>query len=165
MDFNIQTCYHNLMKMIVSILIPQVIGGLGAFFTAPAIPSWYATLKKPFFQPPNWLFGPVWTILYLLMGVSFYLIWTKTEDQASFNQARNVFILQLALNFLWSALFFGLKSPGLALLEIIYLWLVILVNLVVFFRLSRPAGLLFVPYLAWVSFASILNLSVFLLNR
>jgi len=132
---------------------------VGSIFTTPAIPGWYATLQKPSFSPPNFLFAPVWTTLYILMGISLALILNKKNKTAII-----FFVVQLVLNSLWSILFFGLKSPKLAFVEIIFLWLAILITILKFFKISKLAGWLFVPYLLWVSFASVLNLTIVKLN-
>jgi tryptophan-rich sensory protein len=147
----------NLWLLIASITICQGAGILGSVFTVPAISGWYVTLNKPSFNPPSWLFGPVWTLLYFLMGISLYLIWIRKGDL-------KWFWVQLFLNSLWSIIFFGLRSPGLALLEIIILWLAILVTIKTYLKTYRPAAYLLYPYLAWVSFASFLNFSIWLLN-
>lgn len=152
------------MKLIVSILIPLTVGFAGSFFTSSSINSWYSTINKPSFNPPNWLFAPVWTLLFILIGISFYLVWNK-----DFGDIRSWVLLiygaNLALNLLWSLLFFGLRNPYLALIEIVILWFVILGNIIVFYRISRTAGLLLIPYLLWVTFASFLNYNIYILNR
>ena len=137
--------------------------GLGSLVTTPRISGWYAELEKPFFNPPSWLFGPVWTILFLAMAVAGWLVWRRAGFSGT-GVALTLFGVQLFLNVLWSTLFFGLKSPGVALVEIILLWAAILATLVAFRRVSRVAGLLFVPYLAWVTFAAVLNLEIWRLN-
>jgi len=152
-----KTAKGNFWLLISSIAICQGAGILGSLVMVPAISGWYQTLVKPSFNPPNWLFGPVWTLLYFLMGISLYLIWTRKGEL-------KWFWAQLILNSLWSFLFFGLKSPGLALIEIVFLWLTILVTIKSFLKVYRPAAYLLYPYLAWVSFASILNFSVWILN-
>jgi tryptophan-rich sensory protein len=133
-------------------------------FTTPAITTWYATLVKPNFVPPNWVFGAVWTLLYLLMGIALYLVWEKGFEKKEVREAIAVFGIQLFLNLLWSVLFFGLQSPLYGLIEIVILWVVILANIILFYRISRPAGLLLVPYLFWTSFAAVLNYSIWILN-
>jgi tryptophan-rich sensory protein len=150
-------------KLIISIVTCQLAGIIGALFTTPAIPTWYATLVKPSFNPPSWLFGPAWTILYILMGISLYLIWTK-KTQINKKSALIIFSLQLILNSLWSILFFGLKNPLLAFFEIIAMWLVILATIVKFYPISKKASYLLIPYILWVSFASVLNLFIVRLN-
>lgn len=144
-------------KLILSIGVCLGAGGLGSLFTFSAIPTWYATLNKPFFSPPNWLFGPVWTILYILMGVSLYLVWTKEK-------VPSVFWVQLILNALWSIIFFGLKNPTFGLIDIIALWIAIFLTIKAFYKINKLAGNLLLPYLAWVTFATILNLSIVILN-
>lgn len=154
----------NITKLIVSILICQLAGFIGSIFTAPSIPTWYASLKKPGFSPPNWVFAPVWIILFLLMGISLYIIWNRGLEHEKVKSAIIIFSVQLILNILWSFLFFGLKSPFLAFLEIILLWLVILINIIRFYNISKTAGLLLLPYILWVSFAAVLNFFIWWLN-
>ncbi|MBC8489997.1 MAG: tryptophan-rich sensory protein [Ignavibacteria bacterium] len=153
----------NTFKLIISILIPLIIGFLGSFFTASSVDSWYATINKPSFNPPGWIFAPVWTTLYILIGLSFYLVWMK-----NFGEERKkviiVYSMQLLFNLLWSVLFFGLKSPLLGLIDIIILLSFIIANTIIFYKISKTAGYLLIPYLLWVSFASILNFSIFQLN-
>ena len=146
----------------MSILLTQGAGGIGAIATTPKIGSWYSTLIKPEFSPPNWLFGPVWTLLFLMMGVAFYLVWIEGKRA---RKALVVFGIQLVLNILWSFLFFGAESPGAAAAEIIVLWWAIAITILTFQKISKTAAWLLVPYLLWVSFASILNMAIFQLNR
>lgn len=153
----------NVLKLIVSIVLPLSIGAIAGIFTSEAIPGWYATLNRPSFNPPNWLFGPVWTTLYLLMGVSLYLIW-KQEKGKERNFAMLVFIVQLVLNFAWSFIFFYFNKISFAFAEIILLWLSILLMIIRFYRIKPIAAYINIPYLLWVSFAAILNLSFYLLN-
>jgi translocator protein len=152
----------NYFKLISSIVICQFAGILGSFFTVSSISTWYVTLNKPFFNPPNWIFGPVWITLYLLMGISLYLIWHNNTNDSK--PAWVVFFIQLGLNALWSLLFFGLKSPLLAFIEITFLWLFIVLTILFFYPHSKTASYLLIPYLLWVSFASVLNFSIFYLN-
>jgi len=152
------------LRLIVSIVICQLAGLIGSFFTTPGIPTWYAALRKPTFTPPNWLFAPVWTTLFVLMGISLFLIWRKPVITPKVRTALIVFALQLALNVLWSILFFGLRSPLAGFIEILILWVVILLTIVNFYRLSSAAGVLLIPYILWVSFAAILNFSLWRLN-
>lgn len=154
----------NLFKLLLSIAICELSGFIGAIFTISAIPTWYTYLNKPFFSPPNWLFGPVWTILYFLMGVSFYLIWTQSPKKKGLSLAIKTFLLQLILNFIWTPVFFGLKSPVLRLVTIISMWFAILATIAKFYPLSKIASYLLIPYLLWVSFATLLNASIALLN-
>lgn len=152
-----------IFKFLISLFLPFLAGGLGSAFTTPAIPIWYATLNKPPWQPPNWLFGPVWTTLYVLMGVSLFLV-IKDRSLASVKSAVLIFVAQLVFNALWSIVFFGAKNIGGALGVIVILWLLIAINVIIFYRLSKMSGLLLVPYLLWVSFASFLNYTIYLLN-
>ena len=152
------------MRLIIAVVGCELVGILGGLFTAPAIKAWYAYLIKPSFSPPNWLFGPVWTALYFLMGVAVYLIWIRSGNKKKIETALNFFIAQLVFNFLWSLLFFGLHSPLLAFIDIIILWQLIAITIIKFYQLSKPAAYLLVPYLAWVSFAAILNAAIVLLN-
>ncbi|HLD58372.1 MAG TPA: TspO/MBR family protein [archaeon] len=154
----------NPLKLIVSILLCEAAGIIGSVFTIPAISGWYAGLQKPFFVPPNWVFAPAWTILFLLMGLSLYLVWEKGFKEKKAKIAIVFFIIQLALNVLWSALFFGLKSPFLAFVGIIFLWVYIAITIFEFRRISKKAALLLLPYIAWVSFAALLNYFVWILN-
>lgn len=129
----------------------------------PNIPTWYAQLDKPWFNPPNWVFGPVWSTLYLLMGIALYLVWTaKTKD--SKKRAYSIFGAQLVLNLLWSVVFFGLHQSWLAVVVIVALWITIALTIREFAKFSRPAAWLLVPYIAWVTFASALNIAVAVLN-
>jgi benzodiazapine receptor len=154
----------NILKLIVSIVVCQIAGLIGYLFTRPAIPTWYASLRKPFFTPPDWIFGPVWIILYILMGIAASLVWQKGLDQKDTRYALLLFGVQLVLNALWSILFFGLKSPLAGLIGIVLLALAILLTIQKFLGVSRPAGILLIPYFLWVSFASGLNLSIWYLN-
>jgi benzodiazapine receptor len=154
----------NWLKLLISISICQTAGIVGSIFTTPAINSWYVFLKKPAFQPPSWLFGPVWIILYTLMGVVFYQIWQLGWGKEIIKKTMLIFIFNLVINSLWSVLFFGLKSPLLALVDIILLWLVILTLIVQFWSLKKEASYLFIPYFTWVSFATLLNFSIWQLN-
>ena len=150
-------------SLISFLLITFVVAFIGSSFTTPNIASWYSTLTKPSFAPPNWLFAPAWTILYILMAVAVFLIWqNRNNPQAKY--ALTFYFIQLALNSFWSVIFFGLHHPQLAFFEIIILWIFILITLLKFYKIQRTAGLLLIPYLLWVSFASILNLFIWLLN-
>lgn len=147
----------------VSIAICEFAGVLGSIFTASSLTSWYATLVKPNFSPPGWIFGPVWVTLYFLMGISLYLIWTKRAKNN-----KKIFIpfgVQLFLNALWSFLFFGLKSPLYGLIDILFLIAAIAVTILFSYRISVLAAGLLIPYLAWVCFAAFLNYNIFLLNQ
>jgi translocator protein len=153
-----------IIKLIAFIVISQLAGVVGSLFTFSAIPTWYAALKKPSFSPPNWIFGPVWITLYTLMGIAAYFVWQARDINKLAKPAIIIFLIHLALNALWSILFFGLKNPSLAFLEIIVLWLFIVVLVVLFYKIDKTAGYLLIPYLAWVSFAAFLNFSIWRLN-
>ena len=152
------------IRFIFAVVICQLAGIIGALFTTPAIQTWYLGLRKPDFAPPNWVFAPVWTALYLLMCISLFIVWNAGIDKSNVRKSMWTFILQLLLNILWSYLFFGLRSPLLGLIEIIALWFMIVLTMVFFFRISKTAALILIPYLLWVSFASYLNYLLFILN-
>ena len=156
---------HHTVRLALSIAAPLVVGGLSGIATARSVTDWYPTLQKPAFNPPPWVFGPVWTALYVLMGIALYGVWRLGWDRAEVRWAIAFFAIQLALNGLWSVLFFGLRAPGLAFLEIIVLWAAIVATTLAFWRAAPWAGALIAPYLAWVSFAAVLNGSIWLLNR
>lgn len=147
-----------------SIIISQLAGIIGSVATSPLIPTWYAQLEKPFFNPPNWLFGPVWITLYTLMGISLYLIWSKGYKKKKIKPMVNLFLIHLVFNSLWSIVFFGFKNLGLAFAIIIYLWIMIACLIKNFWKVNKWASYLLVPYLAWVSFASLLNFAIWQLN-
>jgi translocator protein len=142
-----------------------LIGGIGSISTTPQIPTWYATLNKPFFQPPNYLFGPVWTLLYIMMGISAFMIWDKKISKKVKNSALTAFAVQLFLNAAWSPIFFSLHWLFIAFIVIVALWSAIVLTIKKFYPISKSAAYLLIPYLLWVSFASVLNLSLWLLNR
>ncbi len=150
--------------LLASIIICQMAGIIGSVFTTPAIPTWYASINKPSFNPPNWIFAPVWTTLFLLMGIALFLVWRKGFKRKDIKIAFSVFIFQLVLNVLWSFLFFGLQSPFAAFIEIIFLLLAILITIILFFRIYWVAGVMLIPYILWVSFASVLNFAIWKLN-
>jgi tryptophan-rich sensory protein len=152
------------IKLISSIAICQLAGLIGAIFTSPSIPTWYAALVKPSFNPPSWVFGPVWTTLYTLIGVSLYLIIKDGIDSKEKKTALFVFSIHLILNSLWSIIFFGMKNPLLAFLEILILWGMIVYTMYLFKRINKTSVYLLSPYLLWVSFATILNFSIWRLN-
>jgi tryptophan-rich sensory protein len=159
------------LRLGISIAAPLIAGVIGSIFTSESVSTWYQTIEKPSFSPPNWLFGPVWTTLYVLMGISLFLIWRATST-ATFPTARRnrkiaafiAFGSQLILNVLWSFIFFGLRSPQLAFAEIVILLISIMVTIVIFYKISRLAAVLMMPYAGWVTFASFLNLQIWLLN-
>ncbi|MFH1247071.1 MAG: TspO/MBR family protein [Candidatus Micrarchaeota archaeon] len=151
-------------KLLVSIVVCQLAGAIGSVFTISSIPIWYASLAKPSFSPPNWLFGPVWILLYLLMGIAVYLVWVKGLKTKGVKLAITAFVVQLFLNALWSIVFFGLQSPFYAFINIILLLATIVWTIVELYKLSKPAAYLMIPYLLWVCFATILNYSIWMLN-
>jgi len=156
--------FSEILKLIASVILCQLAGFLGSLFTTPAIPTWYATLKKPFFTPPNWIFGPVWISLFILMGISLFYVWRR-PDHPEFKKALIFFFVQLILNVLWSLAFFGLRLPLLGLVDIILLWIAILLTIQTFLKVSKFAGVLLIPYLLWVSFAALLNFTLWIQNR
>ncbi|MDO8618785.1 MAG: TspO/MBR family protein [Candidatus Daviesbacteria bacterium] len=143
--------------LILSIVICLGAGIVGSFFTASSIPTWYQTLNKPFFSPPNWIFAPVWILLYILMGYSLYLVWAKKK-------VPTIFWVQLILNTSWSIVFFGFRNPVLALINIAALWISIFLTIKAFSKINKLASRLLWPYLVWVSFATFLNLAIVFLN-
>ncbi len=161
----IQTNLMDKIKIVIAVLICEFAGIIGAVFTTPAITTWYATIQKPSFNPPNWIFFPVWTVLFLLMGLSLYIVWTKGLDKKEVRKAAYVFAFQLILNIAWSIIFFGFKNPFLAFIEIILLWISILATIILFYRISKKAGAIMIPYILWVTFAAFLNYSVWILNH
>ncbi|MFH1175436.1 MAG: TspO/MBR family protein [bacterium] len=154
----------NILKLIAAIAVCELAGIIGAFFTVPSISGWYANLAKPEIAPPNWIFSPAWTILFALMGIAVFLVWQKGIGQMKVKIAIGIFAGQLVLNTLWSIIFFSLRSPGGAFIEIIFLWLIILATIIAFAKISKPAAWLLVPYILWVSFAGYLNFSIWRLN-
>ena len=149
-------------KLIIAILIPQLAGVIGSVFTVSSVSGWYLTLEKPELNPPSWVFGPVWTALFLMMGYALYVVWTS--DAPKKKAALWAFGSQLVLNIFWSVLFFGMKSPVAAAVEIVILWLAIAINIYFFSKVSRVAAWLLAPYIFWVTFAAYLNFSIWKLN-
>ncbi len=160
---------NNIFKLIISIFIAELAGVIGSISTTPSISDWYALLAKPEFAPPNWIFAPVWTTLFALMGIAMFLIWSSYTD-ASADKRKGIkialvlFGIQLVLNTFWSIIFFGLHSPGGAFIEIIFLWIAILATIISFVRISKLAAWLLIPYILWVSFAAYLNYAIWILN-
>lgn len=152
-------------KLLVSVVVCELVGVAATPFTITAIPTWYSTLAKPTLSPPNWIFGPVWTTLYALMGISLFLMWEKGISKRKVKNALLFFYLQLALNFSWSLLFFGLRAPLFGLIDIVILFIAIVVTIKMFHKISTRAAYLLVPYLLWVGFATYLNYSIWILNR
>ena len=150
------------MKLFLSLLLHKLAGAIGALFTVKAIPTWYMYLNKPSFSPPNWIFGPAWLTLYLLMGISVYLNWIKKTKQAKFNV--RLFFIHLFFNFIWTPIFFGARNPLFAFFIIIMIWLFIVVMIIRFWNVNKASALLLIPYLFWVTFASLLNFYIWRLN-
>lgn len=160
----IGTPSHPVLALVGFVLVCLATGWIGSVFTMSSVDTWYRTLEKPSWTPPNWVFGPVWTALYIAMGVAAWRVWREYGFSGA-PAAMTAFGVQLALNLLWSALFFGLRMPGLAAVEIVLLWAAVFATLRLFMRLDRTAGWLLIPYLAWVTYASSINFGVWWLNR
>lgn len=157
---------QKILRIATVIITCLAVGYMGSIVTKDNIPTWFAGLEKPFFNPPNWLFAPVWTLLYIMMGYAAGRIWNKIDTHETIvKKAFLFFLIQLALNSLWSYLFFGLHNPMLASIEIVVLWLMIYETYVQFKKIDKVAAYLLIPYLAWVSFASLLTFSIWYLNR
>ncbi|MBI1863004.1 tryptophan-rich sensory protein [Candidatus Microgenomates bacterium] len=154
---------HKYWKLGAAVVGCELVGILGTPFTIAAIPSWYAYLNKPPFSPPNWIFGPVWTLLYFLMGVALWIVLISKKSDVR-DRGIRLFAVQLVLNFLWSVIFFGMRQPLAALVDIALLWAAILATILTFRKVSSVSAYLLIPYLIWVSFASILNFAIVLLN-
>ncbi len=154
---------RNIVGLMIALAACFAVAGAGSAFTISSLTNWYPTLKKPSFNPPNAVFGPVWSLLYTMMAVAAWIVWRRTGMGAG-KVPLSLFAVQLVLNFGWSVVFFGLRSPGWAFAEVLMLWASILATLIAFWRVSTPAGVLMVPYLAWVSFASALNFAIWRLN-
>lgn len=153
------------LRLVLAVALPLAVGFLAGRVTAPAVATWYPELVRPAFTPPSWVFAPVWTTLYLAMGVAAWLVWRQGLSTPGVALALCVFLVQLALNGLWSLLFFGMRSPAAGLVDIVLLWIALVACTVLFFGRSTWAGILMVPYAAWVSFAAVLNASIWVLNR
>jgi len=154
--------FKNILKLIICLIVPMLVGGISGVATVAGIKDWYVHLNKPFFNPPNYLFGPVWSILYLLMGVSLFMI--LQSKSITKKKAISIFFVQLFLNFWWSFLFFKFQLLGISLIEIVLMWLSILWMIIEFKKINKTAAYLQIPYLAWVTFASLLNLAIWYLN-
>jgi len=152
------------IKLVACVLVCLGVSYLGSLMTTPSISTWYASLQKPPFNPPNWIFAPVWLSLFVLMGLSAFLVWDRGLARKDVRVGLGLFVAQLALNLAWSGLFFALHSPPWAFVDIIALWVLILLTIIWFFKTSKIAGILMIPYILWVSFASVLNLAVVILN-
>ena len=157
---------NKIVKIAIALIVCLLVGYSASVVTRPSVASWYPTLIKPIFNPPNWIFMPMWTLLYILMAVAAGLVWDKIKEQnEEVKKALAFFLIQLTLNAVWSYLFFGLKNPMLALIEIALLWLMIYETYLKFIKINKIAGYLLIPYLAWVAFAGILNASIWWLNK
>ncbi|MBF4487980.1 MULTISPECIES: TspO/MBR family protein [unclassified Flavobacterium] len=157
---------NKITKIVIALIICLMVGYSASIVTRPSVESWYPTIIKPGFNPPNWIFMPVWTLLYILMAVAAGLVWDKIKEQnQEVKVALGFFLIQLTLNAIWSYIFFGLKNPMLALIEIALLWLMIYETYLKFTKINKTAGYLLIPYMAWVAFAGILNASIWWLNR
>ena len=154
----------NHYKLIIAVVVSLMAGVLGSVFTSEAIPTWYATLEKPDFTPPNWVFAPVWTTLYILMGVAAYLVWREGFHKTEVKIALTLYAIQLTLNVLWSMIFFGLRNPLYGLFDISALIILLILTTKQFREINKNAALLLMPYLLWVLYAAFLNLNIWLLN-
>lgn len=152
------------LAFIINIALTLSIGALGGLATAKSVQTWYPTLNKPSFNPPNWLFAPVWTSLYIIIGIAAYLVWVKRDKIEHFPRTVALYLIQLILNLSWSFIFFYLHEIGFALAEIIMLLIAIIANAITFYKIDKVAGLLFIPYILWVSFATFLTYNIFILN-
>ncbi|MEJ7587360.1 MAG: TspO/MBR family protein [Ferruginibacter sp.] len=152
------------MKLLISIATPLLVGVFAGLLTSSGVNGWYAVANKPTFNPPNWVFGPVWTALYIMMGVALWLVWKKDGRKEVKKTAIILFAIQLLLNFAWSFIFFYAQRTGWAFVEIIAMWIMILLTIIWFGKLSPGAAWLMVPYIWWVSFASVLNFYIWKLN-
>lgn len=151
---------QSIFLLVLFIFVAEAAGFFGAFFIG-SIDSWYATLHRPWFSPPNWLFGPVWTVLYALMGIAAYLVW---QEGRRAKKALKLYWTQLAVNAAWTPLFFGLHNPALALADIVLLFILVAITVFAFARVRHTAAFLLLPYLVWTSFATMLNFAIWYLN-
>jgi tryptophan-rich sensory protein len=156
---------NNTLKFVISIAIPVAVGATAGFFTVSGVESWYQTINKPSWNPPSWIFGPVWTTLYVMMGIALFLVWKSEASEILKKTATALFTVQLVLNFFWSFIFFRQQQPGWALVEIIALWVAILFTIFAFANVNKIAAWLLVPYISWVSFATVLNYTIWQLNK
>ena len=156
---------NNTLKLIIAIAIPLIVGGTSGFFTATGVESWYQTIARPTWNPPGWIFGPVWTTLYVMMGISLFLVWKEDTSVELKKIAIALFTVQLVLNFFWSFIFFNQHQIGWALVEIAAMWVFILLTIFAFAQVNKAAAWLLVPYISWVSFATILNYTIWQLNK
>lgn len=151
-------------KLVISIVVSLCAGGIGSLFTFSKIPTWYAALQKPAFTPPDWLFAPAWTVLYVLMGIAAFYVWRVGSDKREVRVALVTFLIQLIFNALWSVVFFGMENLFFGAVMIVALWIIILFTIIRFYKISQTAAWLLIPYILWVTFASALNIAVWLLN-
>ena len=156
--------FNNTAKLLIAIGVSELAGIIGSLFTSSAIPNWYSTIEKPALNPPPWVFGPVWTTLYALMGIAAFLVWKRGWEKKEVKLALGMFGIQLFLNAIWSIIFFGMQNPGWALVDILFLWFAIVLTMVLFYKISKPAMYLLIPYILWVSFATYLNYAIWILN-
>jgi tryptophan-rich sensory protein len=155
----------NIKKLIIALILPQIAGFLGMLFVTPSLDSWYITLNKPVFTPPNWVFAPAWTTLFILMGISLYFVYvTKAKKKSDKLVYITFFYIQLLLNFLWNVLFFGLHNPVLGLIEIILLIFTVGVTIFYGFKIKKVSAYLLIPYILWLCFATALNVGIVVLN-
>jgi tryptophan-rich sensory protein len=152
------------VKLVIAIALPVLIGGVSGFFTVSGVESWYQTIQKPSWTPPNWVFGLVWTTLYVMMGIALWLVWKEDTSRELKLIAGILFAAQLTLNFFWSFIFFRLELPGWAFAEILVMWVVILATIFAFAQVNKTAAWLLVPYISWVSFAAMLNFTIWRMN-
>ena len=152
------------VAFVINIAITLGVGALGGWATLQSVKTWYPTLNKPSFNPPDWLFRPVWTTLYVLIGIAAYLVWIRRDKIVHFPRTVAIYLIQLILNLGWSFIFFYLHEIGFALAEIILLLIIIVINGLIFYKINKWAGLIFIPYILWVSFASFLTYNIFILN-
>jgi benzodiazapine receptor len=156
----------NIVALVIALVAPFVVAAIGSIATGSSVSTWYPTLNKPAWNPPAWVFGPVWTLLYLMMGIASWLVWQKrAQNEAQVRRALGWYGLQLGLNLVWSVIFFGLRQVGLALIEIVALWSTLTITIVKFGRIRRAAAGLLLPYLLWTTFATALNAAIWWLNR
>ncbi len=163
--YDLEVKKQSILRLSLAIIICEMAGIIGSLLTASAIPNWYATLAKPALNPPSWIFGPVWTVLYALMGIAAYIVWSKGSGRKDVRYALGAFGLQLLLNASWSVVFFRLQNPAWAFANIVAMWIAIALTMMLFRRISKPAFWLLVPYILWVSFAGYLNYSIWMLNK
>ena len=157
---------NNSIKLIIDIIIPVAVGAISGFFTSSNVNTWFPTIVKPSFNPPSWLFAPVWTTLYVMMGIALFLVWKNESVAKSLKQKAIIFFaIQMTLNFLWSFTFFEMHEIGWAVVNILLLWIFIIATIFSFAPISKTAAWLLVPYISWVSFASILNIAIWQLNK